>query len=252
MAEVIIAFIVGLLIGMLGSGGAIIAIPAFIFFAGYPAMKASSSALMLVFLSSLVALFGHWKNRRINVRDVVVFAPLGIVGAFGGTALNRGISETVLLALFVGVLYLAGLSLLVKDRIPKRFTKHHDSAAGKRMLLVGCVGVVFGFLTGLLGVGGGFLIVPLLVVVFGYDMKIAVGTSVAVIAINSVSSLFFRIGDFELTFSEILPLVISALAGVAIGLFFHTRINENKIQQAFSILLLVLATYSAIDLLMGV
>lgn len=153
----------------------------------------------------------------------------------------------MLLGLFALVLYSAGLTLIYKERLIEKVSKNPEATPHTNADLMGMIGLLFGFLTGLLGVGGGFLIVPLLIIVFRYKMKIAIGTSVAIIAMNSFYSLIFRISNLESSFIEVAPLALLSLLGVLVGLFLHSRINEKNMEKAFSILLLFLAFYTTID-----
>ncbi|HQZ14916.1 MAG TPA: sulfite exporter TauE/SafE family protein [Acidimicrobiia bacterium] len=251
MIEYLIAIVVGLLIGLLGSGGAIVAIPAFIYLANYTPKQASTTALVLVTISAIIATIGYSKKKQITYKDSAAFAVTGIVGSFAGTMVNRSLSDTFLLGLFAIVLFLAGISMLNQERLSKTRLLRKTKSSSNNIFLVLAIGLSFGFVTGLLGVGGGFLIVPLLVIVLHYKMSFAVGTSVTIIAFNAIVSLGFRATDLEIPVGTIIPLGICAVVGALAGMLLHDRVNKNIVKQAFVVLLFLLGTYTLIDFFVG-
>jgi len=247
MIAYIIAIVVGLLIGLLGSGGAIVAIPAFIYLANYTPKEASTTSLILVTVSAIIATLGYSKKKQITYKDSAVFAVTGIIGSFIGTVLNKSISDTVLLGLFAGVLFFAAFSMINQTRLSNSRLLQKTKTSGNNVFTVITIGLIFGFVTGLLGVGGGFLIVPLLVIVLHYEMGFAVGTSVTIIAFNALVSLGFRATDLDISPSIIIPLGACAVIGALAGMALHERVNQTVVKKIFIVLLLLLGTYTLID-----
>ena len=212
MTEYLISLLVGILIGLLGSGGSIVAIPAFIYLANYTTARATDAALVLVTISATIAVVGYSKKSQILYKDTSLFAISGILSAYLGTYVNSKLSDQVLLWVFAFVLVIASIAMPLSKKIQNKKDPTDDENK-QNIVLILVVGLVFGFLTGLIGVGGGFLIIPLLVVVLRYKFSFAVGTSVVIILINALSSIVFRIFVSNIEILNLIPLAVLAAMG---------------------------------------
>jgi uncharacterized membrane protein YfcA len=253
MVEFVIALIVGILVGLIGSGGAIVAVPAFVYLANYSPTRASETSLVLVAVSAIIAIIGYARKKQILYKDSLTFALSGIVGAFLGTQVNRSINETLLLFIFAGVLFLAATSMLLSQKLSQSTHDDEiDTHAPTTLIRVLAIGTLFGFVTGLLGVGGGFLIVPLLTILLHYRFSYAVGTSVTIILLNTLSALAFRASDIDLEASVVFPLIGFAIAGALIGLYLHEKLPAQTVKKFFIGLLFVLGTYTLVDTVISI
>ena len=248
MTEYLISLLVGILIGLLGSGGSIVAIPAFIYLANYTTARATDAALVLVTISATIAVVGYSKKSQILYKDTSLFAISGILSAYLGTYVNSKLSDQVLLWVFAFVLVIASIAMPLSKKIQNKKDPTDDENK-QNIVLILVVGLVFGFLTGLIGVGGGFLLIPLLVVVLRYKFSFAVGTSVVIILINALSSIVFRIFVSNIEILNLIPLAVLAAMGAFLGIYLNGKLNKEVLQRAFSILVIAITIFTLVDAL---
>ena len=174
-----LAVLIGVTLGALGGGGSVLTLPIFVFVAGIPAQEAVAMSMVVVGGTSLFGAVLHWRNGNFHAKAALLFAATGVAGAFGGSFLTHMVSQRVLLGIFAVLMLVTGIAM-----IRKRVEKSDE----RRCRIWPClmIGATVGVLTGFLGVGGGFLIVPALVLFAGIETKAAVGSSLAIIALNSV------------------------------------------------------------------
>ena len=258
-----LGLLIGLALGALGGGGSIVAVPALVYVAGQEPAAATTTSLLVVGTAAIVGMVGHARAGRVQFTAGAVVGVAGIGGSLAGSALNRSIDGDLLLVGF-GLLVLvaawrmvtgcpsctrigeeraiaaadpperahSGVAVLARQRV--------DAAIALRVALVG---TAVGFLTGLFGVGGGFVIVPALTLVLGFTMPQAVGTSLLVIAINTATALVVRLGTSGVEWSVALPFTIAALAGVLAGSSVAGRVNAGALVRWFAAALVVLSLY---------
>ena len=248
MEEYFIALVVGTLIGLIGSGGSIVAIPAFMYLANYSTSKATDAALILVTTSAAIAVAGYSKKGKILYRDSALFALSGILGSFAGTVVNNELSDQILLVIFAAVLSFAAVAMPLSKKLQKN-SAESSSDFKRNIPAILFVGVIFGFLTGLIGVGGGFIIIPLLVVLLRYQFSFAVGTSVVIILINALSSIAFRILTSNIEILSLLPLAAIAGIGAMIGMYLNGKLNHEVIQKVFVVVVILIAVFTVGDAL---
>ena len=233
-----LAILIGWSVGALGGGGSILALPVLVFAAGQAPNAATATSTILVALSSAIALIPHARARRVRPRAGLVFAVAGIPAALFGGWLAHDLDPDLLLLLFTPVMVVAATSMLRSPREP-------SSREPRVWPLPGCVGLGVGLLTGVFGVGGGFVIVPALVLVLGVPMPEAVGTSLFVIMINSLVALSTRLHADTVEWGIVVPFVVSAMVGVAIGTRTADRVPADRLRDGFALLLLAVAAFSA-------
>lgn len=211
----LLAIPVGVSLGLLGGGGSILTVPVLVYAAGLDPKLAIPASLVSVGTTSLVAAIAHGRRRAVDWGSAFAFGGAGLVGAFLGARVGRALTGRTLLVLFALLMIAAGLLMLRGRRAAP------DAPHGAHPLLVAPLGAGVGLLTGLLGVGGGFLIVPALVLAAGLAMPLAVGTSLVVIAINSAAGFVGHLGEqaipwgFSAEFTAVC--VLGALAGERLG-----------------------------------
>lgn len=250
-----LGFLVGLSLGALGSGGSILAVPFLVHGAGQTPQEATATSLLLVGLAALSGLPAHWKAGRIDVVHGLVFGATGIGGSLAGTALNRAIPPQLLLAAFSGLILVAAWRMLTACPTCTRSGEDAALSAASPGLAVGGIdarrfavllaaGSGVGFLTGLFGVGGGFVIVPVLTLFLGFAMPRAIGTSLLVVAINSAVALLARLGDASIDWTAAAAFSAAAVAGVLAGGRIADRIDAERSLKAFAAALVVLALFT--------
>ena len=210
----VLAGLVGLSLGLLGSGGSIITLPVLVYVARIPVNQAVGMSLVIVGGTSALGSLLHLRRGDFDLRAAAFFSVSGICGAFVGAKFTHLVSAPMLLFLFGALMLVVGIRMLRHDE-----TKAVSHECRPLRCLV--VGVAVGVLTGFLGVGGGFLILPALVLFAGLEMKPAIGTSLAIIAVNCIGGLIGQLRyvnfDWRLTLGFLLAAVVGMFAGAALA-----------------------------------
>jgi uncharacterized membrane protein YfcA len=223
---------IGLMLGTLGGGGAIVTAPILVSVFGLGVRDATAVSLVVVLVAALSGLLGHARAKRVNWRAGVVFGSVGVLGAVPGAWLAGRVPESVLIAGFAVLLLVAGAAMW---RGPVQ-----GSAAARPVWLIAVVALVVGVVIGFFGVGGGFVIVPALVLVLGYPMPMAAATGLLVIAIDATAALVAR-GPASVDLPVAIPLAVAAVVGSQLGARWSGRIPMVRLQRSFAVLMLVTA-----------
>ncbi|MFD9937681.1 TSUP family transporter [Streptomyces massasporeus] len=237
--------VVGLALGALGGGGSVLAVPALIYLLGFTPAAATTAALIIVTATSLTALYAHARAGNVRWKAGALFAAAGLLpAAAAGTAAAR-LPEPVLTAAFAAVAALAAVSMLRSGR-----PAAGPGADGVRPARAAGTGAGLGALTGLLGVGGGFLAVPALVTVLAYEMQAAVGTSLLVISANSLASLTTRGATTAgIDWAVTGPFTGAAILGAWDGKRLAAKVTGGLLRRAFAVALLAVAAVMLADAL---
>ena len=253
-----LGFLVGVALGALGGGGSILAVPVLVFIVGLSPSSATSTSLVVVGVASLVGAYEHWRSGRVRVATGLVFGLVGIGGSIAGSTLNRRLDGDLLLLAFAGLTLVAAWRILVgcpsctKVEYPAgeaeagpavRTRTGQLTLAPARVAKIALAGTAVGFLTGLFGVGGGFIIVPVLALALEFPMPTAVGTSLLVIAVNSASALAPRLGG-GIEWGTTAIFVVAATAGVMTGKRIADHLEAKSLQRWFAALLIGVALYT--------
>jgi uncharacterized membrane protein YfcA len=236
--------LIGLSLGLVGGGGSILTVPILVYAIGQPVHDATTTSLAIVGLNALAGFAGHARAGNVQLRIGLAFGAAGIAGAFAGSWLNSLVSGPLLLALFALVMLTAAVAML-RRRAPAgeavAAPPAIEGVAGWAKLVE--TGAPEGLLNGIFGVGGGFVIVPALVLVLGLPMRAAVGTSLLIIAINSASGLLahLRIGGLDLGITALF--VLGGLAGVLGGVRLGGRLPQRRLTQTLAALIILVAAY---------
>ena len=240
--------LIGLILGALGGGGSILTVPVLVYLLHQPPHAATAGSLLIVGITAAAGTIAHHRAGRVRLAPGVAFGVLGVAGSYAGARLSASIPPDLLLSLFAGLMLVAAAAML-RRRVPPRSMARPrpggTAAAVRRSfkIIVAATGV--GLLTGFFGVGGGFVIVPALVLALGFEMSAAAGTSLLVIAINSASALAARVGgDVHFAWPLLGVLTLAALAGTLAGSRAASRIDASRLTAAFTILLVAVAAYS--------
>ena len=277
-----LGILLGMALGALGGGGSILAVPALVYVVGLETKPAVTTSLVVVGVAALGGMIGHWRGGRVRLAAGLWFGIAGIGGSLLGSRLNRAVDPTVLLIAFSGLMLVAAwrmwASARPKDPDP---TVHQSTDAQESEVLVGrqgplvgspdtrasarpvrggagrgtvslvasfvVAGTAVGFMTGFFGVGGGFIIVPTLVLILGFDMPEAVGTSLLIIAINSAVALSSRLATTGVDWRVAVPFTVAALVGALVGNRVADRLPSSDLIRWFAALLVVVALYTFVN-----
>ncbi|MDF3291280.1 sulfite exporter TauE/SafE family protein [Streptomyces silvisoli] len=222
------SLLIGVLLGILGGGGSMLTVPILVYLAGQDTKQAITTSLFVVGVTSLAGLVSHARAGRVRWRTGTLFGLAGMAGAYAGGRLAAYIPDTVLLVAFALMMLATAAAMLRGPRKPPR--QAHRELPLHRLLLQG---LVVGVVTGVLGAGGGFLIVPALALLAGLPMGIAVGTSLLVIAMNSFAGLAGHFSGAHLDWSLALAVTAAAVLGSLIGGRFAGRIPQHTLRAGF-------------------
>jgi uncharacterized membrane protein YfcA len=237
-----LAILVGLSLGLLGGGGSILTVPILVYVVGLEPKAAVAGSLAVVGVTSLVGALGHWRNGNVRPRTAAIFGAFAMVGAFGGARLATYLSGETQLVLFALVMLVASYFML-SGRGVADTVMGGTAVAEPRIRPMAMQGLGVGVMTGLVGVGGGFMIVPALVLLGRLPMKAAVGTSLLVIAMNSASGFLGYAGQVELPWDFLALFTVVAVLGVAAGTALVRVVPREALRRGFALLLIVVGLF---------
>ncbi len=241
-----LALLVGFVLGLLGGGGSVLTVPILIYALHVPVKSAIAMSLVVVGIVSLIGFLTHARQRTVAVRAALIFGPFAVVAAYAGARIAKHVPSEAQLILFA-IVGLAGSVLMFRGTTKKSpggepidFVFDPDR---RTMVLLAMQGVGVGLLTGLIGVGGGFLIVPALVFVAKLPMRLAVGTSLLVIAMNAASGFVGYVGVVPIDWNLVAWFTAVATVGSVIGTLLSKRVPQRRLKQVFGVLLVVVSLY---------
>jgi uncharacterized membrane protein YfcA len=236
------AIAIGLSLGLLGSGGSIITVPVLVYLVGQPEKVAIAGSLGVVGAIALVGAVQNAARGRLHWRSVAWFGLPGMAGTYAGAWLSGFVGGAVQLVVFAVVMLAASLMMF-------RRAGHSPPAGGPRPLgRIVADGVAVGALTGFVGVGGGFLILPALVLLVGLEMHVAIGTSLAIIALNAFTGFakhlhLLSVQGQGLDWRVLGTFVALGAAGSVAGGQFASRIPQATLRRAFAVFLVLMAAF---------
>ena len=233
----VLAVGIGVSLGLLGGGGSILTLPILVYVLGMEAKEAIATSLLVVGVTSAAAMVPHARAGRVNARIGLAFGASSMAGAFVGGRLAHFLPSGALLVSFAIMMLVTGLAML-------RGRAARAALVGSRpwgRILV--VGVAIGLLTGVIGAGGGFVIVPALVLLCGLSMPEAIATSLFVIALNSFSGFAGSIAHVTLDFRVAALVTMASVVGSIGGAFAAGRVPEIMLRRGFAWLVLVMAAF---------
>lgn len=243
----LLGFIIGLMLGFLGGGGSILTVPALVYLVGQSPQAAVSTSLIIVGSNAAVGALIRNRHGRItqarllNWRVALIFGGVGMLTAYWGADFSQNLSSSTLMILFALLMLVVGSYML--------FTRNGQQieSIARGWLVTVASGAGVGLLTGFLGVGGGFLIVPALVMLVGLPIHQAVGTSLVIIAMNSLAGLLGHLTgtlpDLQLIAVFVSTGIIGVLAGTRLG---HV-IKAEHLRATFAVMILLLAIFLLVD-----
>jgi uncharacterized membrane protein YfcA len=265
MAPMLIALLAGVVIGLclgaLGGGGSILTVPVLVSLLHLEPHAATCAALIIVGLSALTAAVAHARAGHVDWRTAAPFGVASSVTAFGGSVANRAADPDVLMLALSAVMLAAAAAMLHRTRNlsaagetdsvgaplsggTATLTRSRNVTQISRLV---AVALVVGFLTGFLGVGGGFLIVPALVLALGFSMPAAVGTSLVIIVITTAGAFAERIGSTTVDWHVVLPFTVAAIAASFLGTRISERASPTALTRSFAVALIAVAGFIGAD-----
>jgi hypothetical protein len=232
---------IGILLGLLGGGGSILAVPVLVYALGEPVKQATTESLLVVGITALAGALAAARARRVSWRVGFGFAAAGAAGSVLGTWLNRAVDSRAILLAFAALLVAAAAAMAGPRPVRNQ---REPSALSWRIL---GAGLATGVLTGFFGVGGGFVIVPALMLVAGLPLGLAVGTSLLVIGLTSAAALGAHLASGGIDVVLAVAFAAAASAGAVAGTHLHGRVPDSVLRRAFAVLLVAIASALVVE-----
>ncbi|MBL7739648.1 MAG: sulfite exporter TauE/SafE family protein [Chitinophagaceae bacterium] len=252
----IASVLIGISLGLVGSGGSILTVPVLVYLMDVNPLVATTSSLFIVGATSLVGGLRAYSRKVVDFESVTEFGIPSIFSIFitrhyllpalpdhlftiGAIAVSK---EMFLMVIFA-VLMLAASFSMIRSNIPEQEAIHRQPERRNKAIPLMLLGLFVGVVTGLLGAGGGFLIIPSLVLFLKLPMKKAVGTSLLIIAINSLLGFLFSLKQFEYNWTILLVFTILSIAGLFIGSKLSEKISGHSLKKGFGWFVLAMGIY---------
>lgn len=250
IAAMSFGLLIGGLLGVIGGGGSILAVPALVYGMGMPLAAAIPSSLLVVGASSAAGVFPRI-SKGISWRLALIIGLTGGATAYVGAAVSRLLDQKVLLLVFAAIMVIAGVRMCMTTKSVAGDCYTADGPVRWRLCLPKALatGLTLGFLTGLLGVGGGFLIVPVLTLILGLPMALAVGTSLVIIVINSAGGFIFHLTDLDIDWNITAAFGVTAMISSLVAGQLGRSLPDKVLKQGFAVLVILLAFYVAFQAL---
>lgn len=240
-----LAVLIGVLLGLLGGGGSILTVPVLVYLAGLSTKSAIITSLVVVCITSAIAVINHAKAGRVCWKTGITFGLAGMVGAFIGGRMAAYIPDPILLVLFAGIMLAASLAM-IRNKKGKEFTRQAGEPLCPQNLPVAAIlfdGLLVGLITGLVGVGGGFLLVPALNYLAGLPMHAAIGTSLFIIVIQAIAALAGHASHFEIDLQLTGLVTGCAIVGSFIGSQLSGKISSTHLKRGFGVFVFLLGSF---------
>ena len=238
----ILSVLMGLVMGLLGGGGSVLTVPLLVYVADQEPSSAIATSLLVVGVASGVSVIKHAKLGNVRPRLGVAFGVSAMIGAYIGGRAASLFSGQTLLVLFAALMLVAGIAMVR----PKKQPAEPKASAEDKSLnwpLVVVEAFVVGVVTGLVGAGGGFIIVPTLVLLTGIDMRSAVGTSLLIISMKSFTGLAGHLAHADVNLELAAFVTVLAIAGALFGASLTARIKPAKLKRGFGVFVLIMAVF---------
>ena len=247
LLSLVLGFGIGGSLGLLGGGGSILTVPALVYLIGQTPQIAVTTSLAIVGANSALGAFFHRSQGTLNWRVALIFGGTGMLFSYLAAGFSKQFSPNVLMVAFALLMLVVGIVLVRQKPTAAKLKLADDASNDLRLWKVLLGGAAVGLLTGILGVGGGFLIVPALVMLVGMSMHQAVGTSLVVITMNSISGFMGHINGMKLDLPLILVFIAAGLVGTFAGSRLGRRLDATLLRKAFALFVIVLAVFLLVD-----
>ncbi|MBX2998075.1 MAG: sulfite exporter TauE/SafE family protein [Caldilineaceae bacterium] len=235
LINLLLGFGIGLSLGLLGGGGSILTVPALVYVVGQTPQAAVTASLMIVGANSMMGAFMHRSQGTLNWRVALIFGGSGMAAAYLAAGWSALLQPTTLMILFALLMLIVGLFMVFRPQ------PSNEDGHGRGWLVTVASGLGVGILTGFLGVGGGFLIVPALVMLVGLPIRQAIGTSLVVIAMNSLAGFLGHLHDPAIDLQVVTVFVAAGLTGALTGARLARLVHPEYLRKAFALFVIALA-----------
>lgn len=232
-----LALLIGFSLGLLGGGGSILTVPVLIYLLGMEAKTSIALSLAIVGITSLIGVIKHYRLGNVDFRAIMLFAPLSMIGAVVGARLSNFLNSQTQLIIFA-IVMLAASVLMIRGRKEVQVT---EGKISPMPLMI--AGFAVGILSGVVGVGGGFLIVPALVLIAKRPMRVAVGSSLAVISLSALSGFAGYLGQLEIPWLFLGQFILFSSIGIVLGGHFSQKVPQDRLKKIFGIFLIFMGIF---------
>lgn len=245
------AFIVGLVLGLIGGGGSILTVPLLVYLLGYNPVMATAYSLFVVGTSSMVGTYQKYKKGLVDFKTGLAFSfPSFIAVYLSRRYLVPGIPDTIIsfgnyqLTKEMGIMIIFAIIMLIASFSMIKKSKNEDVIEKSQPYYKTFIqGLVIGTITGIIGAGGGFLYVPALVIWANIPMKKAVGTSLVIVTINSLIGFIGDVQTLEIEWVFLLVFTLISIIGIILGVFLSKFVSGDKLKKSFGVFVLLMAIY---------
>jgi len=246
----LLAICIGISLGLIGGGGSILAAPILIYVMSVPPQSAFAMTLVIVGFASVIGAIPHWRQGNVNLNTVILFSPAAMLGAYLGARLVSlpFITPTIQLITFGVVMLIASITMIRKGSKPaestlKKADRQTNHLFVPRWLAIAIEGLAVGVLTGFIGIGGGFLVIPALVLLGNVPMKEAVGTSLIILALKSVTGFAGYVGNVPIDWNLLISFTIASSIGILAGSYLNQFVSAKQLEKGFGYFVLVVAIF---------
>jgi uncharacterized membrane protein YfcA len=246
----LLAICIGISLGLIGGGGSILAAPILIYVMSVPPQSAFAMTLVIVGFASVIGAIPHWRQGNVNLNTVILFSPAAMLGAYLGARLVSlpFITPTIQLITFGVVMLIASITMIRKgnnqtESTVKKADRQTNHLFVPRWLAIALEGLAVGVLTGFIGIGGGFLVIPALVLLGNVPMKEAVGTSLIILALKSVTGFAGYVGNVPIDWNLLISFTIAASIGILAGSYLNQFVSAKQLEKGFGYFVLAVAIF---------
>jgi uncharacterized membrane protein YfcA len=246
LTAILLSVVIGVTLGLLGGGGSILTVPILVYVLGVGTKEAIATSLLVVGVTSAVGALQHARAGNVRAKTGLVFGVVAMVGAYGGGFAAGYLSGTTLLLAFAALMVSTGVAMMRKSKKDSSPPADADEPHEERPFSLAKViaqGLTVGAVTGLVGAGGGFLVVPALVLLGGLGMRAAIGTSLMVIALNSFAGLAGHLTHVSIDLKLAAIVTTAAALGSIGGVQLAKRIDAGKLRKGFAAFVLAMAAF---------
>lgn len=247
------ALLIGVVLGLIGGGGSILTVPVLVYLLAIDAITATAYSLFVVGVSSMVGAAQNLRKKRVELRTAIVFSIPAFIAVYatrrflvpvipetilssGGITIDK---ESGIMIFFAIIMILTAISMLKEGK--ERPLSHEKIVYNYPLILI--EGLVIGVLTGIIGAGGGFLIIPVLVLLAKLPMKKAVATSLLIVAIKSIIGFLGDVQNLEINWSFLLVFTAISIAGIFLGIYLNRFFKGKKLKKGFGWFVLLMGIY---------
>ena len=243
--EALLAVMVGLSLGMLGGGGSVLTVPIFVYASGFAAKTAVAMSLPVVGVTSLAGALFRARSGGLDLRVALIFGGVAMAGSYAGARVGVLLPGDVQLALLAVAMLAAAIAMFRRADRSESPSATSAVSTDVHRLVVAALGV--GLLTGLVGIGGGFLVVPALVLLMRVPMKQAIGTSLLIIAMNAGAGLLGYVGRVDVSWGYAAQFTLAAVVGIVAGTSFVRFVPARALTRAFAALVALVAVFVLVE-----